>query len=87
MKENEKIFFRLCLNAFVFKKQSDYYKFCVRDLINIIQSLINYKQCWYYLDKWSNRGFYDYGVTMDLGWFEPDKFTGEYKDIYDDIMK
>lgn len=87
MKDNEKIFFRMCLNAFVLKKQSDYYKLCIRDLINIIQPLINYKQCWYYLDKWSRKGFYDYGVTLDLGWFEADKFIGEYKSIYEELTR
>ena len=30
---------------------------------------IPYKQLMYYLEKWSYIGFYDYGVSLDLGWF------------------
>lgn len=39
----------------------------------------------YYADKWSDRGFYDYGVTLDLGWFILENFTGEYKAIYEQM--
>ena len=39
----------------------------------------------YYVEKWSNRGFYDYGVTLDLGWFYTDKLSGEYKKVYDEM--
>ena len=39
----------------------------------------------YYVRKWCDKGFYDYGVTLDLGWFEFDKLTGEYKQIYDSM--
>ena len=35
----------------------------VRDVI--AESGINYKRCWRYLE---NRGWYEYGVTLDLGW-------------------
>ena len=28
---------------------------------------------------------YDYGVKIDLGWFEFGKLTGEYKQIYDSM--
>lgn len=28
----------------------------------------HYKRCWYMLDKWTRLGWYDYGVTADLGW-------------------
>lgn len=31
---------------------------------------VPYKQLLYYLEKWSNRGIYNYGVSLDLGWFE-----------------
>ena len=36
----------------------------------------------YYVKKWSNQGFYDYGTTLDLGWFEFEKLKGEYLAIY-----
>jgi hypothetical protein len=39
-----------------------------RDLINEPGFNIHYKRAWYLLEKWSNRGLYDYGVTSDLGW-------------------
>ena len=53
---------------------------------NIISRLgFPYKQLMYYVEKWSNRGFYDYGVTLDLGWFYTDKLSGEYKKVYDEM--
>ena len=27
-----------------------------------------YKQNLYYLSKWARKGWYDYGVSLDLGW-------------------
>lgn len=38
-------------------------------------------------NKWTNKGFYNYGVTMDLGWFEEEYFTGEYQEMYLEILK
>ena len=29
---------------------------------------VPYKRCAYYLAKWSTKGWYDYGVSLDLGW-------------------
>ena len=29
---------------------------------------MHYKRSWYLLGKWSDKGWYDYGVTLDLGW-------------------
>lgn len=26
------------------------------------------KQAWRTLEKWSRKGFYEYGVSLDLGW-------------------
>lgn len=58
----------------------------IRAIGNIFESLgFSYKQLMYYVRKWSDRGFYDYGTTLDLGWFEFDKLTGEYKRIYDSM--
>ena len=44
----------------------------VREYVNKFATKYNvpYKQLLYYLEKWSNRGIYDYGVSLDLGWFE-----------------
>ena len=38
----------------------------IRDIINEVP--INYKRCWYLLGKWADKGWYEYGVTLDLGW-------------------
>jgi hypothetical protein len=75
----------MCLNAFIFKQKTVFYNLLVRDLIEIINYIIPNKRCWYYLQKWSEKGYYNYGVTLDSGWFEPDKFTGIYKEIYLEI--
>lgn len=42
----------------------------VRDLIDELHEAgkLHYKRAWYLLDKWSLKGWYDYGVTLDLGW-------------------
>lgn len=39
-----------------------------RELINQPDFYIHHKRAWYLLEKWSNKGLYDYGVTIDLGW-------------------
>ena len=39
-----------------------------RDIINEEGFPIHYKRAWYLLDKWADKGWYDYGVTSDLGW-------------------
>lgn len=56
-------------------------KITVRDVINIIDEFINHKRCWYLLRKWSGLGFYNYGVTLDLGWIELDKLPDRYKEL------
>lgn len=55
-----------------------------RDIINIIKDFIHYKRCWYLLNKWSGLGFYNYGVTLDLGWIEFDKLPDRYKELLED---
>ena len=39
----------------------------VRDII-ARQTVIPVKRCHYILEKWTIKGIYDYGVTLDLGW-------------------
>lgn len=39
------------------------------------------KQLWYYVGKWSQKGFWNYGVSLAGGWFEWEELTGEYKQI------
>ena len=38
----------------------------VRDLIQ--ESGIPPKRCWHLLSKWTRKGWYDWGVNIDLGW-------------------
>ena len=55
-----------------------------REIINILREFINYKRCWYLLKKWAGLGFYNYGVTLDLGWIELDKLPDRYKVLLED---
>lgn len=50
-----------------------------RDIICLLSEFIHHKRCWYLLQKWAKLGFYNYGVTLDLGWIELDKLTERYK--------
>lgn len=92
MKEDEKRFFLAC---YTYGRTSSNYKLkgmyaCIsyilpRDIINILSGYIHHKRCWYYLRKWANLGFYDYGVTLDLGWFYPEKLPERYKELLEEI--
>ncbi len=42
----------------------------VRDYLDTIE--IPIKRCWYLLEKWVDKGWYDFGVTLDLGWITPE---------------
>lgn len=70
MASHERIFFALCFNMRGIMKP--------RQVINILSETIPHKRCWYYLRKWSGLGFYSYGVTMDLGWFEINQLPARY---------
>ena len=76
MKKDEERFFITCYLA---KKQG----LTIRETINILYSanLINYKRCWYLLKKWDSKGFYNYGVTIDLGWFEDENMPLRYLNL------
>lgn len=79
MKPLERVFFMACIMKS--KEMS------VRKIIKTFCTLgFSENQLLYYVNKWNNRGFYNYGVTIDLGWFEPENFIGEYKVIYDDVV-
>lgn len=84
IKADERNFFITCLKYCTIQGVRDVSKaISPRDIISVLNEFMNYKRCWYLLEKWTNKGFYNYGVTMDLGWFEPDKFYGEYQEIYE----
>lgn len=86
MKEHEKIFFALCYNLCTrFSGNTSNVEIKVtmhpRQIINALAGTIPRKRCWYYLDKWARRGFYDYGVNLELGWFWMDRLPLEYQKI------
>ena len=82
MKEDEIKFF---LTMVKYGKQmhdpKTYWTFGIepRALINLLGEFIHHKRCWYLLEKWSRLGFYNYGVSLDLGWLEMDKLPDRYK--------
>lgn len=76
MKNHERIFFALCYNL--------RYNLKPRDVVNLLAETIPHKRCWYYLEKWSRLGFYSYGVTLDLGWFEDKKLPPRYREIIEE---
>jgi len=39
-----------------------------RDIINESDFPLHHKRAWYLLQKWADKGWYTYGVTLDLGW-------------------
>ena len=85
MKPLERIFFQACIMRVLL---SDTHRVTVWDIVNIFSVLgFSRKRLWYYIRKWDRLGFYDYGVTEALGWFDPDKFIGEYKVMYEKILK
>ena len=91
MKEDEKRFFVACYrfgrasgNRRLYPSNSLDEYLTPRVIVNILRGYIHHKRCWYYLQKWSDLGFYDYGVTLDLGWFYPEKLPERYKKLLED---
>lgn len=74
MKHDEKIFFVLCYNL-------RRIGIMPRAVVNMLNETIPHKRCWYYLEKWFGKGFYNYGVTLDLGWFEVENLPEQYKNL------
>ena len=86
MKPLERIFFMACVNEQKRVLDIREREFSVRSIGNIFERLgFSYKQLMYYVQKWSNNGFYDYGTTLDLGWFNFEKLNGEYLSIYNSM--
>jgi hypothetical protein len=42
----------------------------MRDVVNqaITEGVLVRKRAMYLLDKWADKGWYEYGVSVDLGW-------------------
>lgn len=64
MNDHEKILFVLCFRLAVQGMKP-------RVIIGLLNDTIPHRRCWYYLKKWSDLGIYEYGTTIDLGWFVP----------------
>lgn len=47
-------------------------KMTPRKIINAPDFYMHYKRAWYLLDKWACKRWYEWGVTMDLGWLTPE---------------
>lgn len=76
MKVDEILFFIYC---YVLRMDYDWN---IRDIVNQFEGVIHHKRCWYLLKKWTRLGFYNYGVTLDLGWFHsPSMMPERYKNI------
>ena len=72
MKPSEKCFFKICYLLTMNRV------YTVREVIQMFDGVIPYKRMIYYLRKWTQLGFYDYGVTLDLGWIIPHKIPIRY---------
>lgn len=84
MKDDEIRFFRTCWEWWHNEKAPF---LNIRLIINIVSEFIPVKRCWYLLEKWTRLGFYDYGVTLDLGWFYPDDLPLRYKELIEEVRE
>ncbi len=50
--------------------------YSVREILNA-QDFIPVKRCWYYLEKFCGRDWYNYGVCLDLGWLQKENIPQE----------
>lgn len=70
MKEDERRFlldiYNRCRNGYA-KKDG----ISPREIINEEGFYMHYKRAWRILEKWSGKDWYEWGVTMDLGWLTP----------------
>lgn len=82
MKDDEKLFFRLCVTY----RGRAIRVVEIRDIIHILYDagVMHYKRCWYLLRKWEKLGFYNYGVAEDLGWIEIKLLPERYADLLKD---
>ena len=91
MKPLERVFFQACImsSRLILSDHTIIDRgMTVREITNVFYSLgFPIKRLWRYLEKWAGKGFYNYGVTLDLGWFEEENLTGEYKVMYDKILE
>lgn len=87
MKEDEKRFFLACFKYcrklrtidYPYRRHNEHLD--PRTVINILSGYIPPKRCYYYLHKWTELGFYNYGVNLDLGWFYPENLPERYSNL------
>ena len=72
MKSDERVFLIEFYEARNFQPYDSEGAITARELINTPGFPLHYKRAWYLLEKWSDKGWYDYGVTLDLGWLTPE---------------
>lgn len=86
----EIIFFKACVHEQLISSELNNREYSVRKISEIFQRFgFSYKQLYYYLTKWSDRGFYNWGVNIELGWFEfehLDKYE-DYKKLYEEVLQ
>lgn len=79
MKPLEQIFFKACL------MRGDNF---IRDICQTFSELgFPIKILRRYLRKWTNMGFYEYDVALDMGWFYIDKLPVEYAKMYEEVQR
>lgn len=87
MKPLENTFFKACVHETLRAESLRDRELSIRNIVNIFSRLgFPHKQLWGYLDKWDMLGFYEYGVTLDLGWFDFDKLTPRYSELYQEVV-
>lgn len=67
LKPDELLFLQLCLTHLIEQRGSHH--LTPRDLIQSPGFPLHPKRAWFLLEKWTGKGWYDYGVAVDLGWF------------------
>ena len=84
MKDDEKLFFRICATY----RHRAVGIVRIREIVNILYDagVMHYKRCWYLLRKRGHMGFYDYGVTEDLGWFNMDNLPQRYAALLEENL-
>ena len=82
MKEDEIKFFITCINyATAIVRGEVIERIAPRDIIDMVSQWLPPKRAYYYLQKWSDLGFYDYGVSLGCGWLETDKIPERYRKL------
>ena len=68
MKTDERYFLDLCKRELRCPYRGQNSGVFPRDLINSDKLQMNHKRAWYLLCKCADRGWYEYGTTLDMGW-------------------